>query len=224
MNSIIHISARRGTARGFWIPLIAIFCLATPITATADVAWDTLSAFDTGSPIQNATGPTSACFMGWTADRDIAAPFTPSISGELDYVEMAVCGIDGCEGSSVDVWLMSDDTGLPGTVLATASFTNLPLFSSVPFSTISASSSFAGVNALIAGTQYWIVLSANDADAIGWQITSLGAGVAGRPALRYGADPWFLGSESIPGAMTVHAIESVPSQDHHWGSIKSLYN
>ncbi len=203
--------------------LILSLCLATPMTASADVAWDTLGSFDTGSPIQNATGPTSACFMGWTADRDIGAPFTPAASGEIDFVEMSVCGIENCEGNSVDVWLMSDDAGLPGIILATATFTALPLFSGVPFSDISASSSFAGDLQVDAGTEYWIVLSANNADAIGWQITLLGAGVAGRPAQRYGADPWFLGSESIPGAMRVHTGASVATQDLHWGSVKALY-
>jgi hypothetical protein len=102
---------------------------------------------------------------------DAAASFTPSGADFfLDQVELAVRLFGG--PNEINVYLMSDQGGLPGTILETFPFSGA--MSSVdPGSIISANSVAKPV--LSAGTPYWLAASASVLTHAGWYQNLSGA-------------------------------------------------
>lgn len=99
---------------------------------------------------------------GWTISNqsdslpnlDQGDAFIPDASYSLDTIELAFSLIEGT--NALDVWLMSDSGGEPGTIIETFQFINQ--MSSIPLrGIISGTSTLSPL--LEAGTQYWLIAS-----------------------------------------------------------------
>jgi hypothetical protein len=100
---------------------------------------------------------------------DLASPFTP-IGNDfyLDQIEIAVSLEDG--PNILDVWIMSDNSGLPGSILEAFDFSG-----DVPDSPAIISKNSVSRPILSANTQYWIALSTASGDptntSVDWYLT-----------------------------------------------------
>ena len=145
------------------------------------------------------TGP----FGGWIVggnpgdNFDTAVGFTidQGIPQRLDTVEVAAYLSSGT--NSLDVWLMDDSAGEPGTVLEAFNFTNLV---SNPGSSILLGTS--SLNPILnPATPYWLVLSAphEDDTYAAWSLS--GPALPGTVLQRTGASSWTSYSDSTLPAL-----------------------
>jgi hypothetical protein len=126
--------------------------------------------------------------------------FTPSIDTTLDSVKFAAYNIGG--DKTLDVILMSNAGGVPGTALETFTFPEIASSASL----YTATSSLHPV--LSQGTQYWVVLAPSTNGLIAWyEDEGLPGPLAARRDL-LAADPgWFTVSALHP---TYFSVEGTP--------------
>ena len=139
-------------------------------------------------------GDSYECCSGWAVfgpaapiDTDRGVPFVPLGAYTLDSVEAAFTWLGGTNAG--DIWLMSDSGGLPGVILESFHFDNLPTFSTSSTALVTGASTLHPL--LSAGTQYWLVASANDDSFLSLNFNNTNdTGLASRDdALPWGFDP-----------------------------------
>jgi hypothetical protein len=139
------------------IALIALFCRTSAEASTI--------VFSNLGPGNSYNGSGAYVISGSTTifgDLDQGSQFVPSQTVTLDSIEAALTYDRG--PNAMELWLMSDDAGVPGSILESFSFTNLPPFDST--STALAVGTSASHPLLMAGTQYWVIAS-TDGDTRG---------------------------------------------------------
>jgi hypothetical protein len=142
-------------------------------------------------------GDSYNCCLGWTVAgpnapnaTDKASPFTPSSTYTFDSVEVAFQW-EAFTNAGV-IWLMSDDGGLPGTILESFHFTNLPLFKTTSTQLAVGTSTLHPL--LSAGVQYWVAASGEGDSLLSFNMNVTGdTGLASRDD----HEPW--GFAGIPG-------------------------
>ncbi len=200
-----------------WALALAAVAGLCGVARASVLLWDTFPAA-TGIPALHATGPSAA--SGWPADVDVAARFTTGSSGVvLASVELPVAAM---AGNAADVALMTDLGGLPGVLLATATLTAIPPFSS-PFTFTTFSGPFTGATSLTPNTNYWIGISATGTTDIGWEIVSPANPAAWHPCVRTGGGAWSLQGSASPGALRVYVDAPVQATSRTWGRVKALF-
>ena len=123
---------------------------------------------------------------------DQGGSFTPSADYTLDSISAALTHSAGT--NAIDLSLMSDDAGVPGAVIESWSFVNLPQFGTTNTALAAGSSTLHPL--LMAGTPYWVVASAGAADSdMGFNLNTLGQ--KGR-AFKYGGSWTFDGTSNAP--------------------------
>ena len=85
---------------------------------------------------------------------DLAVSFTPSVSATLDSLDLGIGFNRGT--NAVDVWLIEDSGGTPGSILE--SYVGQPPSGSSDSALLTLSSALHPL--LVAGTQYWVAVSA----------------------------------------------------------------
>ncbi|MEX0655434.1 MAG: choice-of-anchor R domain-containing protein [Phycisphaeraceae bacterium] len=145
------------------LALIAVVATATP--AAADVIFSNLGpgdAFNTTTG-RAVSGPNTS----WGQSLAIAGAFTlGATSHTLDSAELALRRTGGAD--LVNVRLMSDDAGLPGSVLASTTVTGLTGTAALT------TASFAGSPTLNANTTYWLAADAEGDTDAAWHDNNLG--------------------------------------------------
>ena len=135
-------------------------------------------------------GDTYDCCQGWTVygssapiATDRASPFVPDNDYTLDSIELALTWLGST--NSAEVWLLSDDAGLPGDILESFLLTDFPPFLSTDTALASATSTLHPL--LVAGTQHWVATSASGSSdlSFNWNITG-DTGLASRD----NSGPW----------------------------------
>src|SRR4030095_9287611 len=101
---------------------VAIISLGIAAPVRADTIFSNLGA-----------GGSYNCCQGWAVygsaapiDLDRGSPFVPLNAYTLDSVEAALTWSNVT--NAVDIWLMSDSSGVPGAILETFHIVNLPTF------------------------------------------------------------------------------------------------
>ncbi len=100
-------------------------------------------------------------------DFDQGGTFTPSADYTLDSVTVPFFLVSG--NDAFDLWLMSDSSGVPGSIIDTLHFTNVPGGSG---SLLTAASVLNPV--LSAGTPYWLIASALGDGQLAWHPNNTG--------------------------------------------------
>jgi hypothetical protein len=147
------------------------------------------------------TASTTATGVGGNLDFDLAVPFTPSITANLESLQLSVYHGNG--DNLYDTWLMSDSAGKPGAVIE--SFQSpWPDYDLTTFNSLL-------MPLLTAGTQYWVGVSgAGIGSNGGWRHNTTGdLGMAARCC---GNTAWGTGSANVALALQVTGtnITAVP--------------
>ena len=102
-----------------------------------------------------------------------ACAFSPSTTVTFEEIDLAVGAVGRRSGqNSVDVDLCADDSGMPGSVLESFTFTNLPSFGQQSSGDLLEGDSVLHPE-LFAGTQYWVTVQPEDVDSWdGWNGSS----------------------------------------------------
>jgi len=152
-------------------------------------------------------GDTYITWHGWTVglgtsyDYDAGESFVPTETYTLDTIELAMWLASGT--NELDVWLMSDSGGFPGTVIEAFSFVGEMESPASSISHILLGNS-ALHPVLEAGTQYWLVASAPESDTYAaWNMSLSDEGLHVR---RDGTDPWVNVDTSIRDDFTKAAF------------------
>jgi hypothetical protein len=177
--------------------------LIIPFVITATILL--FNSYSTADVIFNNFGPgdTYQTDWGWTlslgspigADFDQGDPFKPSgIDFYLDNIELAVGLVLG--PNELDVWLMSDNSNKPGTIIESFHFSgamgtfgefNPPLSMNSVFHPL-----------LEENTQYWLIASTTGPDEwAAWNWNSIGE--TGTHALRQDLGPWNIYTDTQGG-------------------------
>ena len=143
--------------------------------------------------------------IGWTINIPNAETFTPSTSGTLASIVLALEYLGpGTNAGSVSV--DADAGGTPGSVLESFAVSNLPPFDGGFHTPLTLTDT---VNlTLMAGTPYWIVTSAASSSTLVWNLNSIGA--TGTRAI---LDPtWFTVSQPLAALRVTQndAVAPVP--------------
>lgn len=112
-----------------------------------------------------AQGPPQFPFQVWEG-----MPFTPAANATVTKIEVSA-GRQGSGDSGFEVGLYNDANGVPGTLIAGAHVSNLPIYGECcAVATVSDPTGLA----VTAGTQYWVVVytNANDPDIYAWAFNS----------------------------------------------------
>lgn len=110
----------------------------------------------------------------------------------LDYIDIPLENISG--SSSVDVYLASNNGGVPGSILESSSVT-------APGSVSVITASFSGSTILSQDVPYWVWLSSSSDGVNGWFIQA--SGVTESRASRFGGGSWNSFSHNEAGAFKV---------------------
>ncbi len=139
--------------------LLGIVLLTFSFSSAVEASTVIFSNLGPGDIFSNAgqliSGPTSIF-----GDQDVGSQFIAQKTAALDFMELALTSDNVTP--SLDVWLMSDAGGLPGSIVEAFSLSNVPHVSScppvcpVPPLTVATSVLHP---TLLAGTQYWIIAS-----------------------------------------------------------------
>ena len=138
-------------------------------------------------------------------DFDQATSFVVNTTAKLDFLELGV----GFEGgtNALTVWLMTDDGGLPRTIIESFQLFNVPTFGSS--STLLTTATSALHPWLLTATVYWVAVSATQPQSLfawNWNVTG-DLGIAGR----IDEGPWVAngtpgGLAPLAGALRVTAV------------------
>jgi hypothetical protein len=152
---------------------------------------------------------------GGDADIQIGHTFTPTQSGFLTDLYVAASVINDVTGNrNIMFELFSDATGVPGLVLETFLFTELPDIS-VDLTSGSQHVTASGTTFLDSTLSYWLVASALDPrDTLGWNISSTETAPTYVTKFASSAD-WVIGSSSSKGAFRVQ-VSTVPIPAAVW--------
>jgi len=160
-------------------------------------------------------GATYSGEAGWIfgvlgRDYDSAASFVLSTTSKLEFLELAVYFEDiGSEGTNaIQVWLMTDDSGAPGTIIESFRVFNLPDIRSHTTTLLTTATSVRHP-LLLAATPYWVAVSDDQSPsqfAWMWNVTG-DLGIAGR----IDEGPWVAnnppgGLAPLAGALRVNAV------------------
>ncbi len=158
---------RSYTMRRFAISAIFVVICMTGASAYPDTIYSTFGAGQTFGGNSWIIGSISATYP---AEESIAASFTPSFDATLDSIDFAAIHTYGTNQLTVE--LVSDNAGLPGSVLESFDFTDT--IRSISSGVYAADSAIHTL--LSAGTQYWVVLTAQDlvTTGMGWYQNSIG--------------------------------------------------
>jgi hypothetical protein len=170
----------------FILSLFAVPCFAGPIYST----------LDSGDTYDISNG----WIVGTCSDIDVGNlfSFTGPKSYTLDTIEVAVSLESG--PNVLDVWLMSDAGGQPGTLIEAFSFTDEMGPTGQNNSLLIGNSVLNPV--LNPGTDYWIVVSVpNTTTEATWMNSS--PAVSGTVAEKQGIGPWTISPNEILGALRV---------------------
>lgn len=158
--------------------VLAILFMAVPLSVRADVIYSNFPPVDIWHEFQ-------VVYNNWTGFQDLAVSFTPSADYYFETAEMQLwIPPDPSPSVEVDlnVWLMKDDSNLPGSIIESFTLEN------IRGSAIYSVSSIVDP-VLKSGNQYWLGLSIMEIsgeDAIaGWYFNSLSS--VGGFAARQGA-------------------------------------
>ena len=142
-----------------FLSLVALTCALSP-SARAGELFTNFTAPDgftmsSGAVVRGANvGPEIELFT--------ASPFSPTATGYLDTIEIAISASDGLN-STIRVAVHEDDGGLPGAMIEDLGLVDGPASPTLVPATSAAHT------LLSAGTDYWVVCYPNDADsAIRW--------------------------------------------------------
>ena len=142
-----------------------VMCATAPVPANASTIFSNLASsapfFDVSSTWL-ITDETSEV----PDDFDQGGSFTPSADYTLDSITVAFSYFSGT--NAFDLWLMSDSAGVPGAIIETFGFTNVPGSGTL----LTAASVLNPV--LSAGTPYWLIASAQGDGALGWHRNNTG--------------------------------------------------
>ncbi len=116
----------------------------------------------------------------------VAAPYL------LDSIELAASLVSGT--NELDVWLMSDAAGEPGTIIEAFNFVGAMGFLGSNNPLLVGASVLRPV--LTPGTDYWLIASAPNNDTwAAWNLSS--PALSGSRASREGADPWSVSTDTM---------------------------
>jgi hypothetical protein len=169
---------------------------ATPVsvynTFGGGMSYDVFSGFDV-------LGPGVDPFL--TVDQTMG--FVPSLSGVLSEITLAFEYVQGT--NAVDMYLMTDAGGLPGSVLESWTFPAMtdPFFD--PLITLTGD----GTTTLLAGQPYWLVASAGAPDTRALWLWGEN-GVDGPVGSRIDGGPWDI-SDFTQGAFDVNVVVPEPA-------------
>jgi hypothetical protein len=122
----------------------------------------------------------------------------PSNSYNLDKIELAAGLIAGT--NQLDVWLMNDDAGKPGTIIEAFNFLNKMQIAGFNNPPLSADSVLHPT--LYPGTPYWLVASAPATDT--WAVWSWSSPATGGTHARYyDSNPWSVYNDDTLGAFRI---------------------
>jgi hypothetical protein len=178
--------------------LLIVFCFVP--TARADVIYSNLN-----SGAYNGSSSWIVCGPDWPVyhlDVDAGWWFTPSAAYSLDSISAALTHTSGT--NAIDLWLMTDNAGLPGAILESWTFANLPEFGSTTTALATGISTLHPL--LLAGEKYWVMASANGDSSMGFNANTLG--VTGR-ASTSALGGWWIDNEATP-AFQVDGTAAVP--------------
>jgi hypothetical protein len=121
----------------------------------------------------------------------------------LDRIELATWLVTGT--NTLDVWLMNDAAGEPGTTIEAFSFVDAM---TSPGGILAADSALHPI--LSPGTPYWLVASAPSSDTwAAWNLSS--PQVAGLSAQRENSGPWDIWSTAPLGAFRISGSPVIPA-------------
>jgi len=130
-------------------------------------------------------------FPGTELDTGVPFAITVGVPHTLDSIELAASWYSGT--NEIDVWLMNDDAGKPGTIIEAFNFQNLSSGGSILVGN-------SVLNPILTpGTDYWLVASApNENDTFaGWN-SATNPSVWGPIAFRSGAGSWNIANDNQP--------------------------
>jgi hypothetical protein len=165
--------------------------------ATALPAEIIFSDLGPGGSYQSSSGWT---IYGTTAPTktDRASSFVPAGNYTLDSIQAAFTWSFGF--NTGDMYLMSDNGGVPGTILESFHFNNLPHFGVSPTALTTGVSTLHPL--LSAGVRYWVATSANDDSFLSFNWNNTGyMGVASRD----NGGAWGMSPDLTAGAFLVTA-------------------
>lgn len=146
--------------------------------------------------------------VGGASQQSLAASFTPSAAYTLSTIDLAATWITG--PNQLTVLLTSDAGGVPGSTIESFNLTNFSGFY-VP-GVVTATSVLHPT--LMAGTTYWVELTANDlVDTLdGWYpvLNSVTYGGFGESAYRSGAGAWNVSGVGVFQAFDVTGTAATP--------------
>ena len=180
--------------------LLGVTVITTLLVTGANVDADTIVFSNLGP------GGTYDPGAGWVVgdvghDYDQATRFTPSRTSRLISLELGISFDEGT--NALDVWLMTDENGWPGTIIENVQVFNLPQFGSSATELTNAASVLRPLLRL--GTPYWVAASGVESHSFfawNWNVTG-DIGIVGR----IDGGPWMRDPGIKPaGALRVNAV------------------
>ena len=148
----------------FFLSIIAI-SLVSPNQVKADVVYND---FGAGNSYNITHGQLLSTIMPFAEQ---ANAFTPTANYKLTSIEMAVDYFMG--SNNLNVWLMNDNGGKPGTALEYFQFSNLGSVNSTNPLLVGQSSTNLALNQ---GQQYWLAAAPRDTNTwLGWNFNNINA-------------------------------------------------
>lgn len=197
----------------FTLAVLAFAVTSSPVSAL--VLFETLPATNTfNSPHYVSLDENTGQVQNSSTDLNWAFQWTPSVSASVTGIDLAISLGDQYTPSDenvAEVYLRTDNAGLPGLVIDSYLFTNLT-------SETAGGAVESGISSLnpwvTTGTSYWISLSAglpnnNKYSQVGWHVND--QGVTGAYAREDNNGGWTLsGSSATLAAFRVSGMTAVP--------------
>lgn len=195
---IYLLPSRRRAVRSRSLPVLAACLWSVVLTAGVQAEVVVFDNFGAGDSYD--TGDVWAFRAGET-DLDLAMSFTPSQGGPLSDVWFVTCLLVG--DNELDVWVMNDTDGHPGSVLESWHFSGaMGAWGEIIPPTHPVGD---GTTLLAAGTQYWLAVSATGPDAYaGWYWNDTGD--VGTVASRTDLGNWNTLADVTRGAFRVAVV------------------
>lgn len=151
----------------------------------------------------------SVSYSAAGSDVDQGFSFVSAGNYFLDSIELSATRSSSSEGSSMDLWLMSDDNGLPGSLIEGFLVEDVPVHNRVDNDLLSVDSQLKPF--LAAGDTYWLVGSASGTEesTIYWNQSDPGLGLTTNRVLRYGeSQDWLTYSDYLDPAFRLNGTNS----------------
>lgn len=149
-----------------WNVLLLAAALA-PLVLQADVVFTNVNSSDVSDGSAVCGGSSNGCPNQQTGISDAEA-FTPTADFTLTDAQMLVYEVPGSGDPDFNVFLDSNASGTPGSVIEQIGF-GLAATAAFPNSSFVTANSIATPITLTSGTEYWLVLRPADSDSyVGW--------------------------------------------------------